>query len=1275
MKKKKKWQICLIVAVCVIINLIGRTIAAKLQLPFWLDAIGTVMSAIVLGPLCGAISGAITNILLGIFGRMPLANFAYAIVSVGIGVSVGFFYPKTGKRTIFRVISTSVFAGFVAVILSTPLNLYFYEGRTGNIWGDGLIDMISRDVNVPIFCSFLGEAFVDIPDKTLSVMIAARAIYVYHFLTNRRRKREKSRKSAMLMFLIPFLALAFSLNAKAIDMASEYAVVHYDTDDGLDTMEINAIAQTKEGYVWVGTYAGLYRCDGYEFEEISLDDRISNVMELFVDRRGNLWIGTNDSGIACYNPKDDSIVFYTTGEGLPSDSIRSICDDKEGNIYIGTATQLCVLTRDGCIETYSGQNLYGVRSLTCDEENLVAGVTNAGELFFINNRKSVSQTKLDDESVVFCAVAAGNHGEFLVGTSSNYAVYVTLEGENIVVGKKYVISNGEYFNKIVFSEENNGFFCGMESGNGFMTREGKYTDMSTPDFNSATGDIIVDYQGNVWFASGKQGIIRYSWNPFMDVFARAKVSNDVVNATLVKDGLLYVGTNSGLLTIDLKTYYSVPIAHPEYLKDIRIRNLMEDSKGNIWISSYGKDGLIELKEDGTIETYNEINKHTEGGRFRSTLELSDGTIVAASTTGLSFIKDGSVIKTMGEKEGLTTQILSMIETSEGAILAGTDGNGIIIIDDGKIVLQYGKKSGMESLVVLRIVPCGDDEYIYVTSNALYHYKDNKVTKLTNFPYNNNYDVFFNNDGNAWISSSAGIYIVNREDFINNEADYKYSLLNKARGLGSSLTANARNSYYGGYLFLCCTDGVRRIAVGDENFVDRDYSIKISSLIANNEVIKPNENGEYIIPATSGRITFNIAILNYTLSNPMLHIFLDGAGDDGFYCNQKEMQALSYMNLPYGNYILRVQVYDSTSKYVVREEQFHVMKESQIFERMYFKVYLFTVCVLFVLFVAWLIGQIRHSMSNMEKLQKEAKIDPMTKFWNKGYTEQYLHTLCNSEGILMMIDLDNFKLVNDVFGHEMGDKVLMRFAELIRSCLRDDDFVGRIGGDEFLVFILGTSEESAVAEKERFLNEQIIKSSVELMGKDMNIPLGVSIGAVATADEGNDYSDLFRKADKALYNVKQNGKHGYFMYRTTGYTSGDEVKVNGAAGIKTILEERGGAKKGAYLVDFDKLQMIYRLFARMAKRTIVNIWIVQFVIRKNDGGEVEREVMDDFLEFLSVNLRSNDVVAPNGKNQAILILTDIAEGEGSVPIDRILAQWNSMEKHEEYTLSYETEGME
>ena len=1271
MEKFKRWQTYALMIVCVLMNLIGRYIATKLQLPFWLDAIGTIIAAIELGPVCGAICGALLNIILGFW---QIKTFAYIIVSIGIGISAGIIFNKSKDYSLFRVLSVALFTGFLSVILSTMLSLRMYDGRTGNIWGDGLIDMISRDVNVPLVCSFLGDAFVNIPDKILSVILAVGFVRLHRMCTDRRKKPDVGRM--ILLILIPFASVLVSMHTKAFDMKSEYAAVLYDTDDGLATMEINAIAQTPDGYVWAGTYAGLYRCDGYKFEEVVLDERINNVMSLFVDKKGCLWVGTNDSGMARYNPNNGEVNFYTTYEGLSSNSVRAFCEDLNGNIFAATATQLCMVASDGRIIVFPDKELYGVRSLACNRLGIVGGVTNGGELFFTEGTELIKKMRLNEDNASYSAVSTGDNEQFLVGTTSDFVIRMTVVNKQVIPGKRYTVQDAEYFNKIYYSEDNNGYFYCCEKGNGFLTKEGKSTDMSTSEFSSSVTDIAVDYQGNAWFCSNKQGILRYSWNPFMDIFAKANIEKEVVNCVLINDGLLYVGTNNGLFTIDLKTYYSVPIDNPEYFRNVRIRDLMKDSKGNIWACTYGKHGLIEIRKDGVIETYNERNRGTLGGKFRSAIELEDGTIVAATSIGLNFIRNGVVKRTMGEAEGITTQVLTMVEIANGDILAGTDGDGIVIISDGKILRRYAKDDGMESLVILKIVPCGEREYIYVTSNALYYYKDETITKLNNFPYNNNYDVHFADDGTAWVESSAGIFIVDKEDLIGNVENLKYTLLNKGRGLYSTLTANARNAYYGGNLYLCCTDGVRRIAVGGENFVDKDYDIRVGKLTADNVVVEPDKNGNYIVPATSGRITFDVAILNFTLSNPLLHIYLEGSGDDGITCTQREIQPLSYLNLPYGNYQLTVEVYDSAGKEIVRTERFKIFKDSQIFERGYFRAYLFTVCTLFVILVGWFIGRIGVGINSLERWQKEAKIDPMTGFWNKGYTQQALLETCrNTDGILMVIDLDNFKLVNDVFGHEMGDKVLIRFAELIRSCIRDDDFIGRIGGDEFVAFIRGTKDELAVAEKEKYLNEQILKSGEELMGKEMGIPLGVSIGAVSTSDEGDDYTDLFRKADKALYSVKQNGKHGYAIYRSESLNLGEEgeIKANGIAGIKMILEERG-AHKGAYLVDLDKLQMVYRLFSRMAQRTIVNVWIVQFILTRKDGGEVDKDMMQSLIDVLTSNLRSNDVMAPNGKNQVILILTDITPENGHTPIDRIMSTWNKVEGSQDYSLTYETEGM-
>ena len=107
-------------------------------------------------------------------------------------------------------------------------------------------------------------------------------------------------KSKLIFFLLVFLGIFGSGSmASAEDYRSDFEAVSYDMASGLTSLEINAIAQTNDGYIWVGSYSGLYRYDGVNFEEVALDSKIRNVMVLYTDSRNRLWIGTNDSGILC----------------------------------------------------------------------------------------------------------------------------------------------------------------------------------------------------------------------------------------------------------------------------------------------------------------------------------------------------------------------------------------------------------------------------------------------------------------------------------------------------------------------------------------------------------------------------------------------------------------------------------------------------------------------------------------------------------------------------------------------------------------------------------------------------------------------------------------------------------------------------------------------------------------------------------------------------------------------------------------------------------------
>ena len=283
---------------------------------------------------------------------------------------------------------------------------------------------------------------------------------------------------------------------------------------------------------------------------------------------------------------------------------------------------------------------------------------------------------------------------------------------------------------------------------------------------------------------------------------------------------------------------------------------------------------------------------------------------------------------------------------------------------------------------------------------------------------------------------------------------------------------------------------------------------------------------------------------------------------------------------------------------------------------------------------------------IQGLTEAANLDLMTGLSNKIAAQKELSKLCaTSQGVLMLLDLDNFKLVNDLHGHAMGDKILIRFAELIRGMIRSTDLAGRIGGDEFIVFCQNVHDEKIIFNKALFLNHQLIITAKNLMGADMNIPLGTSVGAVFVPNEGRDFSKLMEKADKALYKVKQHGKHGCAFFGEANFSEAEHKNISQT---QMILSERS-RESGAYFVDFEKFKAIYQFEARL--QTHMNF--LELTLETDND-----EAREDFLELLIKNLRRSDCVTRYGRDQFLIILTDTPPDNVAFVRRKILAAWQA-----------------
>ena len=165
------------------------------------------------------------------------------------------------------------------------------------------------------------------------------------------------------------------------------------------------------------------------------------------------------------------------------------------------------------------------------------------------------------------------------------------------------------------------------------------------------------------------------------------------------------------------------------------------------------------------------------------------------------------------------------------------------------------------------------------------------------------------------------------------------------------------------------------------------------------------------------------------------------------------------------------------------------------------------------------------------LSVRANTDSMTGLLNQGTTSATISAeLVEHEGagVLLLLDLDNLKGINDTLGHPIGDRAILLLSELLQSIFTTASVIGRIGGDEFMVYMSRPGSREDVRKKIHTLQDEMNTTMRRQMDLPDELPLHCSVGA-AYARPGDDYSSLYSRADIALYHVKRHGKDGYYFF--------------------------------------------------------------------------------------------------------------------------------------------------
>ncbi|MBO6140701.1 MAG: HD domain-containing protein [Ruminococcus sp.] len=967
MTNKRKLFAVILMLVCIALNYFGRVMSETFDLPVWADSFGTVLSAYAFGPVCGAVVGVIGN---GLYGILNDTNaLFYTLTSAAIGIIVGLSARKKRFDTLFGTISVSVMVTLVSVIISVPLNLLTMKGRTGNIWGNGVIDYL-YERNVPLFlCRVIGQFYVDFLDKVLVLALLYVFIKLFGSLIKNNDSAELSDKAGKAVSVIAAavvtLSLASSLpvsakqessdsmpKAAAVSEYDSYIQTVYSKADGLECGEANDIEQTSDGVLWIGTYAGLYRYAGKEFKIEDEYKTVKNVNRLYVDPKDRLWIGTNDNGLAV--AKDEKVIATLDEEGgLSSNSVRSVSQTDDGLYYVGTAGSLMILTMDADNKLTVVGELSDVGTGDCVVTSgfNAACVTAGGTLYLMRDKQILDSLNLgDDEHSFACAQFIGD--KLYAGMSDNFVRVYDVSGGKLSQTQTLECGDLSYINEIDKGSDGKVFIC-ADNGVGYFDKEGSFFRINTNSFNNSIDNVEVDYQGNIWLTSSRLGLLKMSASVFTDIFTTYGIENSVVNAVERSDGKMYVGTDKGLKILDENSGELIENKLTQMLDGVRIRCIKTDKGGDLWVSSYGK-GLVVCSPGGQIKVF-DATDGASGNWARVTAMMSDGTVASAGDTGISFIKDLKITGSIGYGDDFTSSaVLCLLEGDDGDLLAGSDGDGIFFLKDGKVTGHITRNEGLSSGVILRLAKSSDGGIFAVTSNGLcYINKSGEIKTLSSFPYSNNFDLWSDGNGKLFVLGSAGIYVVDEQKLIANDK-LSYVKLDAKRGLTASITANSWNYCDDeGRLYISCDTGVLMFDMKNYLSNAESFKMKLTTLRLDKDYVSVNSYEPADIARNVNRIELFPEVINYSIEDPTVSYILEGFDKEPTVLSNSELDSITYTNLPVGNYTFRLKVLDNNGN-TIDELSFPIRKQKEIYDNSYFSVYMITVAMLAVAWLTWFI---------------------------------------------------------------------------------------------------------------------------------------------------------------------------------------------------------------------------------------------------------------------------------------------------------------------------------
>ncbi len=805
---------------------------------------------------------------------------------------------------------------------------------------------------------------------------------------------------AALFLLLLFFLFSFQLTALDPNKPLHYYQLdEWQISHGIPHNWVRAIAQTAEGYLWIGTYSGLVKYDGAQFEII---EKIENehltersILSLYADKQGTLWIGTR-FGLVRY--KDETFNIFNKTDGMSSEDIGCMIEDMHGDLWIGTWDGDLNCLKNGKFTVFNrshGLSRRAISSILEDQRGNLWIVANVGGLFKGQRGKFAKYELkgLDNYSVFsLCQDSAGtlwvgtNRGLTRIKdkTTTHYTPADGLANINVPA---------------IFEDSDGNLWVG--TGNGINRLREKHPGKITFEHYLA-GHIILcffeDREKSLWIGTEDDGLKRLKDSTFKTLYREAGIPGARSSLYEAGNGDIWFGShvgglykfNNGAANLLLRLGLS---------RDTAIQAIEQDFNGNLWLGT--PRGLFMVKGGKAVKyTLNGSSGDHLLNNFTRVIHRDNGNALWIGTAnGLKRYYKG-VTKTFTTANGLSdNSVISIIEDRKHNLWVGTE-NGIDILENGKRD-TVGQKKYLTGTFITDVYEDkinADVFWIGALYKGLVRLKNQQpvfYTKKDGFPTKFIYQILEDDYGNLWMSCDDGVVKVSKR-ILNEFADGDVDKINCTfygipDGMNTNQcsfgTSNSAIKTQSGEFWFSTQKGIAVVHPGKIKVNKNPPPVIIKKVLFNYEPIAKNLSGTVFKGITD--IRFNFTAPTFIAPKKVKFKFkLEGYDKEWIIINAMQERTADYKNLPFGFYSFKVSACNSDQVWNKNAASFDFTLKPYFYQSLLFKI----VSLLFVVFILAVFYFAYSKYRELKKLREKYKNSTLDRENAETYKKKLLYLL-------------------------------------------------------------------------------------------------------------------------------------------------------------------------------------------------------------------------------------------------------------------------------------------